>query len=124
MNKTNKKILIVEDDEDFLYILQKKFTMEGFSIVSANDGEDGIIAAEKEKPNLILSDILMPKMDGITMAKKIREVNASVPIILLSNIKDVDYTKGAQKSGQFDFLIKSDTRINEIVEKVKAKLGL
>jgi DNA-binding response OmpR family regulator len=120
----NKKILIVEDDEDFLFILEKKFTMEGFSIVVAKDGQEGIVMADKEKPDLVLSDVLMPKMDGIVMARKIREVDAQVPIILLTNIKDSEITIGVQKSGEFDYLVKSDTRINEIVDKVKTKLGI
>lgn len=124
MTKRNKKILIVEDDEDFIYILEKKFTAEGFSIFTAKDGQEGIAVAEKEKPDLILSDMLMPKMDGITMAKKIRESNATVPIIFLTNMKDTDYTNNIQKSDNFDYLIKSNVRINDIINKTKAKLGL
>lgn len=124
MTKTDKKILIVEDDEDFSYILQKKFTMEGFLVVLAKDGEDGIVAAIKEKPDLILSDILMPKMDGISMAHEIREAHIDTPIIFLTNMKDIDTTISMQKSGEFDYLIKSDTRINDIVAKSKIKLGL
>ena len=124
MAKINKKILIVEDDEDFSYILNKKFTMEGFSVATAKDGQEGILAAEKEKPDLVLSDILMPKVDGISMEKKINESHPDLPIILLTNIKDIDYTLSVQKSSAVDYLIKSDTRINEIVEKVKMKLGI
>ncbi len=123
-NKIDKKILIVEDDEDFSYILQKKFVMEGFAIVTAKNGEDGVAVTIKEKPDLIFSDILMPKMDGVAMAKKIRELNISIPIIFLSNMKDIDATIGVQKSGEFDYLIKSDTRINDIIAKSKDKLGL
>lgn len=123
MTKINKKILIVEDDEDFLYILEKKFTTEGFSVVTAKDGQEGIAVAEKEKPDLILSDMLMPKIDGITMAKKIRESNATVPIIFLTNIKDTRYA-AVQESGEFDYLIKSNVRINDIINKTKVKLGL
>ena len=123
MTKINKKILIVEDDEDFLYILEKKFTTEGFSDVTAKDGQEGIAVAEKEKPDLILSDMLMPKIDGITMAKKIRESNATVPIIFLTNIKDTRYA-AVQESGEFDYLIKSNVRINDIINKTKVKLGL
>ena len=74
-NKISKKILIVEDDEDFVFILEKKFTMEGFLVVTAKDGQEGAAVAEKEKPDLILSDILMPNVDGMAMAKKIREFN-------------------------------------------------
>ena len=116
----NKKILIVEDDKDFLAILQKKFTIEGFSIVTAENGEEAVEIAEKEIPDLILSDVLMPKMDGVVMAKKIREFNKNVPIILLTNLKDADY----DKSNGFDYLIKSELHIDEIVTKSKIKLGL
>lgn len=124
MNTINKKILIVEDDEDFQYILEKKFTMEGFFVVTAKDGKEGIAIAEKEKPDLILSDILMPNMDGVAMAKKIRGGNANIPIIFLTNIQDVDNTIDAQKSNVFDYLIKSNTSIDDIVTKAKEKLGI
>lgn len=124
MAKTiNKKILIVEDDKDFLAILQKKFTAEGFSIIAAENGEEAIDIAEREKPDLILSDILMPKMDGLAMAKKIKEFNKNVPIIFLTNLKDADYIN-KEKSNEFDYLIKSELRIDDIVAKSKTKLGL
>lgn len=124
MLKSDKKILIVEDDEDFIYIIQKKFASAGLSLITAKDGQQGVEMNIKENPDLILSDISMPKMDGIEMAKKIRETDKDVPIIFLTNIKDVDYTRSAQTSGNFDYLIKSDTSIGQIVEKVKAKLGI
>jgi DNA-binding response OmpR family regulator len=119
-----KKVLIVEDDKDFLSILKIKFESEGFSVVTAEDGEKGIGAAEKEKPDLIISDILMPKVDGVEMAKKIREFNKDVLVIFLTNIKDDDYVKDIENLGRADYLIKADLRINDIVDKVKAKLGL
>lgn len=124
MSKSDKKILIVEDDEDFIYIIQNKFASAGLALITAKDGQQGVEMNTKENPDLILSDISMPKMDGIEMAQKIRETDKDVPIIFLTNIKDVDYTKNAQTSGNFDYLIKSDTRIGEIVEKVKTKLGI
>ena len=124
MAKIDKKILLVEDDEDFRFILQKKFELEGFTIITAKDGQEGISMTEKEKPDLIFSDMLIPKIDGATMAKKIREKNAAVPIIFLTIMKDVNSTLEAQKSGQYDYLIKADTRIADIVEKAKAELGI
>ena len=124
MEKIDKKVLIVEDDEDFLSILKIKFESEGFSVVTAENGEEGVSATEKEKPDLILSDVLMPRMNGMEMAKKIRETNKNVSIIFLTNIKDVDYTKNTEESGEFDYWIKSDMPIAEIVEKSKIKLGL
>ncbi len=124
VKKVNKKILIVEDDEDFISILKTKFTAEGFSVVTAADGEEGARQAEKEKPDLIFSDVLMPKMDGVAMAKKLKESDIKTPIIFLTNIKDQNYIESLQKLGKFDYLIKSDLRISEIVDKAKKKLGL
>ena len=118
MTKTiNKKILIVEDDKDFLDILQKKFIIEGFSVVIAENGEEAIDIVEREKPDLIISDILMPKMDGMTMAKKIKEFNKNIQIIFLTNLENTDYTDDIEKSNEFDYLIKSELRIDEIVAK-------
>jgi len=120
----NKKILIVEDDEDFASILKTKFTSEGFSVVTARNGEDGISVAEKEKPDLVFSDVLMPGMDGIEMAKKIKEFDKNIAVIFLTNLKEADYSKDIENSGEFDYLIKSDLSISDIVEKVRVKLGL
>jgi DNA-binding response OmpR family regulator len=120
----DKKILIVEDDEDFGFILQKKFTMEGFTVVLAKDGEEGIAMTEKEKPDLIFSDVLMPKMDGVEMAKKILKTGSHPQIVLLTNLSDVDFTADMQNSKEVDYLIKSNTRIDEIVKKAKEKLGI
>ena len=124
MPKIDKKILIVEDDEDFIFILEKKLTMEGFAILKAKDGLEGIKLAKEENPDLILSDMLMPGMDGIAMAKKIREFNADVPVIFLTNIKNPEYTPEMQKKDKFDYLIKANTKIGDIVNKAKAILGL
>ena len=124
MEKINKKILIVEDDKDILFILETQFTNEGFSVVVAVDGEEGLRAAEKEKPDLIISDILIPKIDGIEMAKKIKESKNTAPIIFLTNLKSDDYADNVKELGEFEYLIKSDLKIEEIVDKVKAKLGL
>ena len=124
VEEIQKKILVVEDDEDFLSILKIKFISEGFSIATAKDGEEGIIMAEKEKPDLIMSDILMPIMDGIEMARKIKESDKDAQILFLTNIQDADYAKRLENSKEFDYLIKADLRIDEIVEKVKKKLGV
>lgn len=123
-NKIDKKVLIVEDDKDFLSILKTKFTSEGFSVFTAEDGQEGIGVAEKEKPDLIFTDVLMPKVDGVEMAKKIREVNKDVLIIFLTNIKDADYTKSIEEISKSEYWIKADLRIDDIVAKAKIKLGI
>ena len=124
MAKIDKKILIVEDDNDFVSILKMKFESEGFFVVTAQDGQAGASAAEAEKPDLVLSDVLLPKIDGIEMAKKIKESNKNVEIIFLTNIRDVDYIKKMEEAGGFDHMVKSDSSINDIVNKVKLKLNI
>lgn len=116
-----KKILIVEDDKDFSAILEKKFTEEAFEIILAQDGEEGFNIASKEKLDLIISDILMPRTDGVAMAKKLKEANINTPILFLTNVKDTDYSK---ELPDFDFLIKSNLRIDDIVRKAKSKIGI
>jgi DNA-binding response OmpR family regulator len=124
MTKLNKKILIAEDDKSLLPVLQEKFTKEGFSVVIALDGEEGITVAEKEKPDLLLLDIRMPKIDGITMARKIKEAGINAPIIFLTNLDDIKHISDALEVSKSDYLIKSDWDLDEIVKKVKTKLGL
>ena len=122
--KINKKILFVEDDEDFLFILKTKFTNEGFAVFTAENGEAALEVVEKEKPDMVVTDVLMPKMNGIDMAKKIRETDKDVPVLFLTNLKDTEYTDDIKKIDKAEILIKSETRIDDIVEKVKTKLGI
>ncbi|MDP2741507.1 MAG: response regulator [bacterium] len=124
MEKNNKKILIVEDDKDILFILKKRFAIEGFSVITATDGEEAITIAENTKPDLIISDVLMPKLGGLEMAEKIKEFNKDIKIMFLTNIKDAEYIDKIEKSGNSDYLIKSELRIDEIVDKVKIKLDV
>ncbi|MBI2050130.1 MAG: response regulator [Candidatus Staskawiczbacteria bacterium] len=123
MTKLNKKILIAEDDKSLLLVLQEKFTNEGFSVVTALDGEEGLIVAEKEKPDLLLLDIRMPKIDGITMARKIKEAGNNAPIIFLTNLDDIKHISEAIEVSKSDYLVKSDWKLDDIVKKVKEKLG-
>ncbi len=122
MAKLSKKILIAEDDKSLLSALQEKFMDEGFSVVTALDGEEGLIVAEKEKPDLLLLDIRMPKMDGTTMARKLKEAGVNAPIIFLTNLDDVKHISDAIEITKSDYLIKSDWKLEDIVKKVKAKL--
>ncbi len=124
MEKTNKKILIVEDDKDFLFILQKKFTDEGFFVITAQDGEAGLNIAEMERPDLILSDILLPKIGGIEMADKIKGLNIGAKVIFLTNLNDTDDIGKKIKSSGYKYLIKSESRIDDIVSKAKKELKI
>ena len=112
------KILIVEDEASQRMALVDKFTREGFSVVEAKDGKDGLTIALQEHPDLILLDIVMPVMDGMTMLQKIREDawGKDVKVIVLTNLSD------ALAHGSYDYLVKSDWKINDVVARVRARL--
>jgi DNA-binding response OmpR family regulator len=125
MAKINKKILFVEDDKSFLWILHQSFSEEGFAVVFARDGEEGLRLVETEKPDLILLDILLPKMDGLTMAKKLKEKGFAPQIIFLTNLKDSDHISEAiEIFKEIDYIIKSDLGIDQIIKRAKERLGM
>ncbi len=81
MAEKNKKVLIAEDTKSYLMVLSAEFNKAGFDVQTVENGEDGLAIAQKGDLDMIVTDIAMPKMDGITMAKKIRESGNQTPII-------------------------------------------
>ncbi len=120
-----KKILIVEDEDSLRKALVERFKAEEFEVLEAVDGEEGLASAEKNNPDMIMLDIIMPKMDGITMLKKLRatEFGKDVPVMIMTNIDDAKNLYDGLANGAFDFLIKSNWGIGDMVEKVKNKLA-
>lgn len=120
-----KKVLIVEDDKDFLWILRQSFSGQLFSVIFAENGEEGLTLAEKEKPDLIVIDILMPKMNGIDMARKIKEKGIKSQMIFLTNLKDENHISQVMDiTGGADYIVKADVPVTTIVSRVKNKLGI
>ena len=126
MDGKKKNLLIVEDDASLLEILRDEFFKAGFNIKTAKDGVEGLKAAVSDPPALILIDIFMPKMDGITMLQKIREteVGKNIPAIILTNLNDSENIQKALESGAYDFLVKSDWDPKDLVKRVQEKLGV
>lgn len=127
MSAQNKKILIVEDELDLREALVDKLTDEGFDALEAKNGEEGLEYALKEHPALILLDIVMPKMDGMTMMKKLREDEwgKSVPIIMLTNLNVTDaIIRRIIEDEPSYYLVKSDWKIEDVVKTVRERLGI
>jgi DNA-binding response OmpR family regulator len=125
MKNANKKVLIVEDDSSFLWLLKAGLKDKGFDIISAEDGEDGLKKVEEENPDLILLDIMLPKMDGLTMAKKLKEKNLNFDIIFLTQYSDVEHiSQAVELSKETDYIVKSDMHIEQIAEKIKKRLRI
>lgn len=123
-----QKILIVEDEKPMLMSLKDNLSAAGFEhLLEAKDGEEGLVLALKEQPDLILLDILMPKMDGMTMMQKLREDawGKKVKIIILTNLQaDEAITKGVVRDEPTYYLIKTSYTIGDVTERVKEVLGV
>ncbi|MCL5666937.1 MAG: response regulator [Patescibacteria group bacterium] len=126
MKKPQNKILIVEDELYLLNVLSDKFKREGFRVAKASNGEKGLQMAIKNKPDLILLDIVMPLVDGVTMIKRMRadERIAHIPVIIISNLSEVERITevlGA-KTGVIEYLVKSHWSLEGVVRKVEETL--
>ena len=120
-----KKILIVEDEKSLLKGLTIKFSKEGFSVFGAQDGKAGLRLALSKKPDLILLDIVMPVMDGITMLKELRKDKwgKSAIVFLLTNLEDADKTTQSIEQNAAAYLVKSNWTLNDLVQQIKLKLA-
>lgn len=113
-------VLIVEDDVFLSGIYQKKFEMEGFKVTMAGDGESGWQTAKKKKPDIILLDILLPKLDGFAVLEKLKKdgETKNIPVILLTNLGQKDDVEKGLEQGAADYLIKAHFKPSEVVDKV------
>lgn len=127
LKKTPLKILIVEDELAMLKLLVITLTDEGFEVVTAMDGVQGLKNAEVHHPDLILLDIVLPEMDGITMMKKLRaesEWGKKVPIIILTNLNaDDTIMKAVTENEPSYYLVKTNWKPDDVVRKVRERLG-
>ncbi|MBI4407296.1 MAG: response regulator [Candidatus Kerfeldbacteria bacterium] len=119
------KVLLVEDDEMLHGMYTQKFKNQGYEVVSAYNGADGIKLAETEHPDVILLDVIMPKMDGFVALKKIRkgDTTAKIPVILLTNLGQEEDVRKGRELGANDYFIKANHTPQEVVDKVKALLN-
>lgn len=120
-----KKILVAEDEQAMLKALTKKIEIAGYDVLSAQDGEEALDLAMSNQPDLIILDILMPKIDGLSVMKKIRDDEKwgrYVPIIMLTNLSDSASMEEANQLN-VDFLVKTDWRLDDIVAMIGNKLS-
>jgi len=123
-NHSNKKILVIEDDRVLRRVIVDNLKAEGFIALEAEDGMAGLATAIAEHPDLMLVDVVMPKMDGITMLGKLREDEwgKTAHVIMLTNLSDTEKISYAAKQGVNDYLVKADWDIASIIDKVKEKV--
>lgn len=124
MNKKNTKILIVDDEETLSEMLKEYFVRQGYQVDIACDGEEGLVRARKFMPNLILLDILMPVLDGISMLKQLKADSAisGIPVIMLTNLDTQDKMEEAQQMGAPNYLVKLNYTPSDLDRKIKEVL--
>ena len=118
------KIIIIEDDPFLLNVLADKFTEKGFHIETAVNGEEGLIKIKADKFDLVLLDMVLPKMDGFGVLDELRKDNElkSLPVIVLSNLYDKNSIDKANVLGARDYIVKAYNTPENIVSKVKSFL--
>jgi len=120
-----RHILLVEDDQALSTLYKTALEMSGLVVTAAYDGEEGITLALNTRPDLIVADLLMPKMDGITMINKIREDawGRNAKVIFLTNLTDPESVFHSFQLKPEEYIVKVHTEINEVVNKIRSALN-
>lgn len=120
------KILIIEDDIVLSRMYQKKFERDGYQVIAAYSGGEGLVAASREKPDCILLDIMMPAMDGFTVIRNLKqdEATRNIPIVILTNLGTSEiFIEEAKRLGVKDYLIKYKTSAKDVVAVVEKAIN-
>ncbi|MBI2626492.1 MAG: response regulator [Candidatus Nealsonbacteria bacterium] len=125
MPKKNKKIALIEDEEVLIGLLQRKLIKEGYDVFLARDGEEGLKMLREEKPDLVLLDIVMPKMGGFEVMEEMQkdEELKKIPIVIISNSGQPVELDRAKQLGVKDWLIKTEFDPQEVINKVIKQIG-
>ena len=119
MKRSIKKILVVEDEKPLTEALRSKLEHEGFEVYVAKNGEEGITMLNDDEFDLVLLDLLMPKIDGFGVLEEIKKKHLKVPVFIQTNFDEPSDEERAKDLGAQAFFLKSDTPIAELVEEIK-----
>ncbi|MBU1148835.1 response regulator [Patescibacteria group bacterium] len=118
--KNKKNILIVEDETAFLYAMQSKLSIKGFNVETATTGEEGLKLVNDQKFDLIILDLLLPKMDGYDLLRELKSNPGTekIPVVIVSNMSDKENIDSGINLGAKDFIIKSEYNLDGVVNKI------
>ena len=116
-----KKILFVEDERALQKTFKEILSKEGYEVISAFDGKTGLELAKAESPDLILLDLILPKLDGFEVLKRLKENEKTkeIPVIVLTNLERLEDVEKAIELGAKTYLVKAQYTLEEVVEKIK-----
>ncbi|MBU0546987.1 response regulator [Patescibacteria group bacterium] len=120
-----KKILIIEDESALQKSLSDVLSQDGYHVNSALDGETGFKLAQSEKPDLVLLDLVLPKLHGLEVLKKIREniETKKIPVVILTNLESMQDIEKTMELGATNYLIKANYSLKDLLIKIKEILG-
>lgn len=120
-----EKIVFIEDETTLQKMLSAALKEVGYSVVAASDGEAGLAAVRAEKPDLVLLDLILPKMDGFTVLSEIKkdEATLKIPVIVLTNLESAENVEKVVALGATTYLVKANYDLPDIVAKIKEVLG-
>jgi len=120
----DKKILFVEDEPNLQKAISEILVQEGYKVFGAADGEEGLKVAQKEKPDLILLDLILPKKDGFEVLKELKadEKMKSIPVIVLTNLEGVGDVEKALTLGATTYLVKANYELEDVLKTIKSQL--
>lgn len=120
MAKINKKILIIEDERVLLKALKTELEELKYKVFFSTDGKKGLFLVKKEMPDLILLDLILPKMDGFKVLEEIKNNPKikNIPVIIISNLGEDENIEKGMEMGAADYFVKASSSLKEIVEKI------
>jgi len=120
-----KKILVIEDEATLQKALTEVLEQADYEVLSALDGEQGWNLAASEKPDLILLDIILPKIDGFEVLRRLKgdEGTKQIPVVLLTNLSDLNDIQKALDLGANSYLVKADFHLDDVLKKVEQMLA-
>ncbi|MBN2016225.1 response regulator [Candidatus Dojkabacteria bacterium] len=114
-----RKILVAEDERPIANVLSLKLKKSGFDVKAVFDGEQALASLEEEDFDMMLLDLVMPKVDGFEVLKRLKEKGKKLPVIVLSNLGQEEDIKRAREAGAREYFVKSNTPLTEVALKVK-----
>ena len=125
MGDEAKKIMIVEDDRFLSFLMKARLEKEGFVVLQVFDGEEAIELLKQETPNLVILDLIMPKVTGFEVLKSISVTPqfANVPVVIVSNLAQDSDIEKAKELGAKEYFVKVKVSIDDLVQRIKALAG-
>lgn len=122
--KQSKRILAVDDENDVLLIIRTALQSDGYTVMTASNGMDGLALAEDERPDLIMLDLMMPEMDGMEVLRRLKqsEKTSHIPVIILTGVSDRDKIRQALNQGTSYYIVKPFD-YHDLISKAKLALS-